>query len=96
MLTLLPQNMATKDKMQTTGGSWALLGCVVPRDAHVVCLLRKAGAIILGHANMTEWASMRSRYYSDGYSARGGQVRNPFDFVQSPCEFVPLISAEAS
>ncbi len=73
--------------MQTTGGSWALLGCVVPRDAYVVSMLRKAGAIILGHANMSEWASTRSRHYSDGYSARGGQVRNPFDLMQSPCEF---------
>ena len=72
--------------MQTTGGSWALLGCVVPRDAHVVSLLRNAGAIILGHANMSEWASTRSRYYSDGYSPRGGQTRNPFNLVQSPCE----------
>ncbi|KAG4439780.1 hypothetical protein IFR05_004748 [Cadophora sp. M221] len=78
------QNMGTKDKMQTTGGSWALLGCVVPLDAHVVSMLRKAGAIILRHANMSKWASTRSCSYSDGYSARGGQVRNPFDLVQSP------------
>ncbi|KFY22356.1 hypothetical protein V491_02830 [Pseudogymnoascus sp. VKM F-3775] len=81
---LVKDNIATKDKMQTTGGSWALLGCVVPRDAHVVSLLRNAGAIILGHANMSEWASTRSRYYSDGYSPRGGQTRNPFNLVQSP------------
>ncbi|KAL8712601.1 MAG: hypothetical protein Q9220_003132 [cf. Caloplaca sp. 1 TL-2023] len=52
--------MATKDKMQTTAGSWALLGSVVPRDAFVVAQLRRAGAIILGHASMTEWASLRS------------------------------------
>lgn len=80
------ENMATKDKMHTTCGSYALLGSIVPRDAFVVAQLRKAGAIILGHANMTEWASLRSSSYSDGYSARGGQVRNPYDLSQSPCK----------
>ncbi len=76
--------MATEDKMQTTAGSWALLGTVVPRDAHVVHRLRDAGAIILGHANMSEWASVRSRTYSTGYSARGDQTRNPYDLTRSP------------
>ncbi|KAL9044546.1 MAG: hypothetical protein Q9214_002324, partial [Letrouitia sp. 1 TL-2023] len=47
---LVKDNMATKDKMQTTAGSWALLGSVVPRDAFVVARLRQEGAIILGHA----------------------------------------------
>lgn len=81
---LVKDNMATKDKMQTTAGSWALLGSVVPRDAHVVTQLRKAGAIIIGHANMSEWASVRSKKYSTGYSPRGGQVRNPYDLSSSP------------
>ncbi|GAB7352243.1 hypothetical protein MBLNU459_g2714t1 [Dothideomycetes sp. NU459] len=76
--------MATKDKMQTTAGSWALLGCVVPKDAHIVHLLRKAGAIILGHTNLDEWAGMRGRIYSNGYSARGGQTRNPYILSRSP------------
>lgn len=80
--------MATKDKMQTTAGSWALLGSVVPRDAHTVALLRKAGAVILGHANMCEWASMRSSIESTGYSPRGGQTRNPYDLSRSPCMYV--------
>ncbi|KAL8949285.1 MAG: hypothetical protein Q9222_004591 [Ikaeria aurantiellina] len=83
---LVKDNMATKDKMQTTAGSWALLGSVAPRDAFVVAQLRRAGAIILGHASMTEWASLRSRWYSDGYSPRRGQVRNAFDLSRSPCE----------
>ena len=78
--------MATKDKMQTTAGSWALLGSQYPRDAHVVSLLRKAGAVILGHTNMSEWASVRSRKFSTGYSPRRGQVRNPFDLSKSPCK----------
>ena len=81
--------MSTKDKMQTTAGSWALLGMKVPNDAHVVSLLRKAGAIILGHTNMSEWASVRSTRYSTGYSPRGGQVRNPFELSKSPCTLRP-------
>jgi amidase len=81
---LVKDNIATKDKMQTTAGSWALLGSVVPRDAYIVSKLREAGAIILGHANMGEWASVRSKIYSTGYSPRKGQVRNPFDLRKSP------------
>ncbi len=77
--------MATHDKMQTTAGSWALLGSKVPKDAHVVSRLRQAGAIILGHANMSEWASVRSTQASTGYSPRGGQTRNPFDLSKTPC-----------
>lgn len=86
--------MATKDKMQTTAGSWALLGSIVPRDAYVVSLLRKAGAIILGHANMSEWSSVRSSNYSTGYSPRGGQVRNPYDLSSSPCEYESALCAD--
>jgi amidase len=78
--------MATKDKMQTTAGSWALLGSIVPRDAYVVERLRLAGAIILGHTNMSEWSSVRSKQYSTGYSPRRGQVRNPYNLSRSPCK----------
>ena len=81
------QNIATKDGMQITAGSWALLGSTVPRDAHILSLLRHAGAVILGHANMSEWSSVRSSMYSTGYSPRGGQVRNPYDLSSSPCEY---------
>ena len=80
--------MATADRMQTTAGSWALLGSVVPKDAHIVHLLRKAGAIVLGKSNLDEWAGMRGSTYSNGYSARGGQCRNPFDLTKSPCKCV--------
>ena len=76
--------MATEDRMQTTAGSWALLGSVVPKDAHVVSLARKAGAVILGKTNLDEWAGMRGSDYSAGYSARGGQCRNPFNLSKSP------------
>lgn len=81
---LVKDNIATKDQMQTTAGSWALLGSVVPDDAFVVRRLREEGVIVLGHANMGEWASVRSKVYSTGYSPRGGQVRNPFDLRRTP------------
>lgn len=70
--------------MQTTAGSLALEGSIVPRDAHTVKLLRDTGAIILGHANMCEWASLRSTEFSSGYSPRGGQTRNPYDLAVAP------------
>lgn len=61
--------------MQTTAGSWALQGSIVPRDAYVVSNLRAAGAVLFGKATLSEWADMRSNYYSEGYSGRGGQCR---------------------
>lgn len=70
--------------METTAGSWALLGSVVPRDAHVVKRLRDAGAVLLGKAALSEWADMRSSNYSEGYSARGGQVRSAYNFTVNP------------
>lgn len=81
---LVKDNMATKDKMETTAGSWMLLGSVVPRDAYVVARLRKAGALLLGKATMSEWADMRSSNYSEGYSARGGQARSPYNLTVNP------------
>ena len=81
---LLKDNFATKDRMETTAGSWSLLGSIVPRDAYVVDKLRAAGAVLLGKATMSEWASMRSNNYSEGYSARGGQPRSPYNFTVNP------------
>jgi amidase len=80
------QNMATADRTQTTAGSWALLGSMVPKDAHIVHLLRRAGAVIIGKSNLDEWAGMRGSRYSVGYSARGGQCRNPYNLSKSPCK----------
>lgn len=68
---LIKDNIASKDKMETTAGSFALLGSIVPRDAYVLAQLRNAGALLLGHATLSEWADMRSNDYSEGYSARG-------------------------
>jgi amidase len=70
---LLKDNIATKDKLNTTAGSFALLRSVVPRDAGVVAKLRKSGAIILGKASLSEWAAFRSLNAPNGFSARGGQ-----------------------
>ncbi|KAM0810623.1 putative Amidase domain-containing protein [Seiridium cardinale] len=79
---LVKDNIATKDKMETTAGSRMLIGAEVPADAHVVHLLREKGAVLLGHANMSEWASMRATYYAEGYSSRGGQSRNPYNLAE--------------
>jgi amidase len=72
---LLKDNIATRDALNTTAGSFALLGSVPPRDAGVVSRLRRAGAVVLGKANMDEWANFRSLPGTDGWSARGGQAR---------------------
>jgi amidase len=81
---LVKDNIATKDQMETTAGSWMLLGSVVPRDAHVVTKLRQAGALLMGKATLSEWADMRSNNYSEGYSARGGQARSPYNLTLNP------------
>ena len=78
---VVKDNIATKDGMETTAGSWMLLGSVVPRDADVVRRLRDAGALLVGKATMSEWADMRSNLYSEGYSARGGQARSPYNLT---------------
>lgn len=81
---LVKDNIASKDQMETTAGSWMLLGSVVPRDAHVVAKLREAGALLMGKATLSEWADMRSNNYSEGYSARGGQARSPYNLTTNP------------
>ncbi|KAL0334613.1 UNVERIFIED_CONTAM: putative amidase [Sesamum radiatum] len=82
---LLKDNISTKDKLNTTAGSLALFGSVVPRDAGVVTKLRKAGAIILGKASLSEWANFRSLTAPSGWSARGGQGKNPYVLSADPC-----------
>lgn len=70
--------------METTAGSYALLGSIVPRDAHVVKLLREKGAVLLGKSTLDEWASMRSSSKSSGFAARGGQSRNAYNLSTAP------------
>jgi amidase len=81
---IVKDNIASKDRMETTAGSWALLGSVVPRDSHVVHGLRKAGALLLGKGALSEWADMRSNNYSEGFTARGGQCRSAYNFTVNP------------
>ncbi|KAL1215700.1 putative amidase [Cardamine amara subsp. amara] len=75
---LLKDSISTKDKLNTTAGSLALLGSVVARDAGVVKRLRESGAVILGKASLSEWAHFRSFSIPDGWSARGLQGKNPY------------------
>jgi amidase len=82
---LLKDNIATADKMGTSAGSLALVGVSVTQDAFVAARLRAAGAILLGKANMSEWANFRSTHSSSGWSARGGQAVNPDSRDRSPC-----------
>ncbi|TVU39298.1 hypothetical protein EJB05_12711, partial [Eragrostis curvula] len=80
---LLKDNIATHDRLNTTAGSLALLGSVVRRDAGVVSRLRRAGAVILGKANPSEWSNFRP--VESGWSARGGQTLNPYVLSVTPC-----------
>lgn len=82
---LLKDNIDTGDQQETTAGSLALLGTRPARDASVAARLRDAGAILLGKANMSEWANFRSRHSSSGWSGRGGQVLNPYVLDRTPC-----------
>jgi amidase len=81
---LIKDNLATRDKMQTTAGSLALVGSVPPRDAFVVERLRQAGAVLLGKANLSEWANFRSSHSTSGWSGRGGLTRNPYVLDRNP------------
>lgn len=82
---LLKDNIDTGDRMRTTAGSLALTAAPAPRDAGLVERLRKAGALILGKANLSEWANFRSNHASSGWSGVGGQTRNPYALDRNPC-----------
>src|SRR5215203_5231386 len=82
---LVKDNFATRDRMETTAGSLALLGAEVPRDAFVIRRLRRAGAVILGKANLSEWANFRSTQSSSGWSGRAGQCLSPYVLDHNPC-----------
>ncbi|MEK3856017.1 amidase family protein [Cytobacillus sp. FSL H8-0458] len=75
---LLKDNIDTGDKMQTTAGSLALKGHYAQSDSFVASQLRKAGAVIIGKTNMTEWANFMTEGMPSGYSSRGGQTLNPY------------------
>jgi amidase len=75
---LVKDNIATADAQHTTAGSLALAGARAKRDATLVELLRRAGAVILGKANLTEFANILAIDMPAGYSSLGGQVKNPY------------------
>ncbi len=80
---LLKDNIDTADEMLTTAGSLALADSRPSADATVAARLRAAGAVLLGKANMSEWANFRSSHSSSGWSARGGQARNPYSLERT-------------
>ena len=81
----LKDNIDTHDRMTTTAGSLALEGSIPPQDSFIAARLREAGAIILGKANLSEWAYFRGVRATSGWSARGGQCRNPYALDRNPC-----------
>ena len=82
---LIKDNIDTGDRMMTTAGSLALAGASAPQDSFVAARLRAAGAVILGKTNLSEWANFRSTKSTSGWSARGGQVKNPYSLDRNPC-----------
>ena len=82
---VLKDNIDTHDTLTTTAGSLALEGSIAPRDSSVAARLRAAGVVFLGKANMSEWANIRSSQSTSGWSARGGQCKNPYDPARNPC-----------
>ena len=85
MPILIKDNIETAGPLPTTAGSLALANNVTNRDAPLVARLRAAGAVILGKANLSEWANIRSNGSISGWSAIGGQVRNPYALNRNPC-----------
>lgn len=81
---LLKDNVNTRD-MPTTAGSLALAGSPPDTDATLVTRLRKAGAVILGKTNLSEWANFRAAKPTSGWSAVGGQTKNPYVLDRNPC-----------
>ena len=82
---LIKDNIETAEPIPTTAGSLALADNVTGRDAPLVARLRSAGVVILGKTNLSEWANIRSSHSSSGWSATGGQTRNPHATDRSPC-----------
>ncbi len=82
---LVKDNIETADPVATTAGSLALADNVTHRDATVIARLRAAGVIILGKANLSEWANIRSSQSISGWSAIGGLVKNPYVLDRSAC-----------
>ena len=82
---LVKDNVDTGDKMQTSAGSFALVGLPAVQDSTVAANLRAGGAVILGKTNLSEWANFRSFESVSGWSGRGGQTNNPYGIARNPC-----------
>ena len=85
MPILIKDNIETDGPLPTTAGSLALAANVTHRDAPLVARLRAAGAVIVGKTNLSEWANIRSSHSISGWSAVGGQTRNPHALDRNPC-----------
>lgn len=81
---LIKDNIATADRMHTSAGSVALKTSYAGYDADIVKALRRNGAVILGKTNMTEFANYMTEHMPNGYSSRGGQVKNPYNKEKDP------------
>ena len=82
---LIKDNIEVAGPLPTTAGSLALIDNVTGRDAPLVARLRSAGMVIIGKANLSEWANIRSNDSISGWSAVGGQTRNPYALDRNPC-----------
>ncbi|KAF7186319.1 putative amidase [Pseudocercospora fuligena] len=81
---LLKNNIATKDEMNTSAGSWALSGASTSEDSTIAAKLRKAGAIILGKSNLSQFDGFGSRNITSGWSSQGGQTKGAYLENQDP------------
>jgi amidase len=82
---ILKDNIDTHDRMATTAGATALRNSFPGSDSYVARKLREAGAIIIAKSNLSEWANFRAKMSSSGWSAIGGQTRNPYVLDRNPC-----------
>lgn len=82
---ILKDNIDTKDSMPTTGGAIVLANSFAKNDSEVAKRLRDAGAVIIGKANLSEWANFRANISSSGWSGTGGQTKNPYVTDRNPC-----------
>jgi amidase len=81
---VLKDNLNTHDRMPTTAGSRALMTSFPEEDSYVAQKLREAGAVIIGKANLSEWANFRGQLSSSGWSGVGGRTRNPYVLDRNP------------
>lgn len=82
---ILKDNIDTHDKMPCTAGSRVLAGSFPLQDGYIAAKLREAGAVIIGKANLSEWANFRGELSTSGWSGIGGQTKNPYDLSRNPC-----------